>query len=876
MSDAKRTIDIVFNGVDKTGAAVQGALRNTSNLASGVQSATQPFANAAAAAVKYEAALIATGAAITAFSIKAASDFDSGFREIATLIDEPAASLNNFRQAVLDYGADSAFSLEQVNTAVYNAISAGVDYTESLDAVTQAEKLAIAGKGDLDSTLKLLVSSLNAYGLETDKAGQFSDALFSTIRQGQTTLPELNASLQGVTTSAASLGVPFEEVLGALSALTSTGVPTSQAVTQINAVLTALLKPSSQAANLAADLGIQFNATAVESQGLSGVLNSVREATGGSAEQMAILFGRQEAIKGSMSLTGQAAQAFAANLDELQDSAGATEAAYEKLAGSFENATGRLSSSFAALGVAIGTPLLDDAGGVADALGNVLGALSDSFNQGELSQITKFIESEFSGLSEVLQGVAEALPAALSQADLSGFTDGLTAVRDALTSLFGDLDITDVNDLARALEFVGDAFNGLSQFSAGVIESFGPLLQYFADLAEKASQGGDGLRDLGNSFGIASQVNIFSGALAGAADAAVSIAAVLYVGSKGKGGLISGLRLLPGALTGVVSLLSGPAGLSVAAAGAGVALGSFLNTLPEKAGFDSISTNVGDLVDRFSGLGDQADDLVATEFYPASLDQFRDIELADNISSVVRSLLGFEDVDPEPLDNFVESLKDGGGAIDDVTGKLDDNVATLLAYPDDIKPASDAMKRLGADGQELTGNFSVVESGARKTVSALDSLAGASEDLRAEFAIAALESAGAIRVAEIEADADRAVAAFDAIASSVTSTGDVLGDLYGALSDSNIRKLDKLDITKQIEAETEARQRLLKQQEKLTAAEIRVANARADSLRRGDALIKIDGAGLQPHLEAFMWEILEAIQVRVNADGQELLLGVGA
>ena len=38
-------------------------------------------------------------------------------------------------------------------------------------------------------------------------------------------------------------------------------------------------------------------------------------------------------------------------------------------------------------------------------------------------------------------------------------------------------------------------------------------------------------------------------------------------------------------------------------------------------------------------------------------------------------------------------------------------------------------------------------------------------------------------------------------------------------------------------------------------------------------MIKVDGAGLQPHLEAFMWEVLKAIQVRVNADGLKMLLG---
>jgi hypothetical protein len=49
---------------------------------------------------------------------------------------------------------------------------------------------------------------------------------------------------------------------------------------------------------------------------------------------------------------------------------------------------------------------------------------------------------------------------------------------------------------------------------------------------------------------------------------------------------------------------------------------------------------------------------------------------------------------------------------------------------------------------------------------------------------------------------------------------------------------------------------------------------RAEALRNGGGLITIDGAGLQPHLEAFMFEILESIQVRVNAEGYNLLLGV--
>ena len=50
--------------------------------------------------------------------------------------------------------------------------------------------------------------------------------------------------------------------------------------------------------------------------------------------------------------------------------------------------------------------------------------------------------------------------------------------------------------------------------------------------------------------------------------------------------------------------------------------------------------------------------------------------------------------------------------------------------------------------------------------------------------------------------------------------------------------------------------------------------AQTDALVNGDGLIKIDGSGLAPHLEAFMWEVLKAVQVKVNKDGLKLLLGV--
>ena len=179
MADKQSTVELIFQGVDKTGAATQSALRNAERFTGSLQNVTSPIRNITTSAVKLEGALLTAGAAITTFAVKAAGDFDSSFREISTLIDQPIEDLGDFRQAILDYSTQSTKPLEEITSAVYSAISAGVDYADSIDAVAQAEQLAVAGKADLNETLTVLVSSLNAYGKGMDEAESFSDALFT-------------------------------------------------------------------------------------------------------------------------------------------------------------------------------------------------------------------------------------------------------------------------------------------------------------------------------------------------------------------------------------------------------------------------------------------------------------------------------------------------------------------------------------------------------------------------------------------------------------------------------------------------------------------------------------------------------------------------
>ncbi len=149
------------------------------------------------------------------------------------------------------------------------------------------------------------------------------------------------------------------------------------------------------------------------------------------------------------------------------------------------------------------------------------------------------------------------------------------------------------------------------------------------------------------------------------------------------------------------------------------------------------------------------------------------------------------------------------------------------------------------------------------------------EKLASNERIKLIEARVTLNVTEVQEQTKRIQAAFDSLDNTVNSTADVINKAFGALSgnsmlDSSVRN----QLFAQVERENVNRQEALRQQSKLNEAQIKVMEAQARNLESGEALIKVDGSGLAPHLESIMWEIMKQVQVRTNRDGLKLLLGV--
>jgi uncharacterized lipoprotein YddW (UPF0748 family) len=149
------------------------------------------------------------------------------------------------------------------------------------------------------------------------------------------------------------------------------------------------------------------------------------------------------------------------------------------------------------------------------------------------------------------------------------------------------------------------------------------------------------------------------------------------------------------------------------------------------------------------------------------------------------------------------------------------------------------------------------------------------EQIASNERIKNIEAVVSIKTEALKADAERVKATFASIDNTVSSTGELLGSLFGAFNAAT-SNWDKAKIEDQIALENKRRQDALELQKKLAEAEIERINAQTASLNRGDALIKIEGSSLKPELEAFMWKILSLIRVRANAEFSQYLLGVAS
>ena len=898
MAASTTVIDLIFNGVDKTGAASAAVLKNLENFSKGAKDLTQPVADFTATAAKLEAGILGVGASVVAFSVKVASDFDSAFRQMTTLFQASSEDTAKFRADIQEYASGSTKSIEDIGQSLLAAIGSGVKYSESLDLIKKSEQLAVATRADLKGTTEVLVSTLNAYGLTTEDADRVSGVFFKTIADGKIEMDDLSQYLANLTPISSAAGVSIEEVGAAVATLTASGVQPSTAIDSLRSAMSNIIKPSEQAASLAKELGIEFNATALKTKGFKGVLDDVAKATGGSTEQMALLFGDVTGLASVLTLTGPQADKFSESLKGMGNTTGLVAEAFSKMVGSLENSTAIMRNAMTALLTAIGTPLLDEVGGISKAIADIFNSLGASVKDGNLGGLVEFIDSILDDIQTAFEAVAKNIQEALEKADLTPFKDGIKAVIDALKSLFGNIDLTTVNGLTAGIELAGAAFLGLSRYVSGAIESFKPLLDALTNAAKGAGTLDTSFLTLAGKIGGAlTQVNLFLPAL----DALIALMAV-----NAGVGIVSGLTAMATTMPLLIPLAQA-LGVTLAAAFAYKELDRLvqafkdlydaqnkLNESSKQTGAVQKVTN-DVLADFAKNTGfvvkslDEAEALIksgAVAWDSATQKYVEASKAQKEVADSTEKLTGLTDQEIEAQIKNATAVGNARKSAEELAQKKADLASVMV---EKVVPVFDAAtgKIIGYENQLVKVAAGSKEASAQQAITAGAIKKSAEEAKKAEEAtrkwnqevqkmqhvekLALIEAQSKITTAQIEADAEKTVAAFESINAGIQSTGETISKLVGEIA--GLDGLDKVKVWDIIEEEMKLRQQEFALQKDLVQQQIELMKAKVSAMQKGEALIKIEGDGLKPHLEAFMWEILRTIQTRVNADGLDMLLG---
>ena len=272
-------------------------------------------------------------AGIGAAAVKSFGDFESSLNKVATIADPSVKSMEDIKKEVLKLSDTMGIAANDINEAMYQAISATGDTANSLKYVEQASKLAKGGFTDTSTALEAAAKTMNAYGESGEEAfTKIGDIMMQVQNQGITDIGKLSSSLSNVVPIAATLGVSFENVGAALATMTAQGTETSVATTQLRAAFTELSKSGTKASEeFQAMAGVTFQEFIEQGGNVSEAMQLMADSASKQGLTMMDLFSSTEAAQAALALTGAGAEKFATSMDAMVNASGATQEAYDKM-----------------------------------------------------------------------------------------------------------------------------------------------------------------------------------------------------------------------------------------------------------------------------------------------------------------------------------------------------------------------------------------------------------------------------------------------------------------------------------------------------------------------------------------------------------------
>jgi len=871
MADVERTVAIIFQGVDKTGTAISGVGRKIGSLADTVQNAAKPLADLGDAVLKVDAALAALAVGGLVYATKKSFEFETSVVNLEKILGSQADQIGVVSAAALElsdrYGESSTGILDSMTDfkrAGFEVQEIAILANDSMNLVLAASE---AGFESAQAT-EIIIATLKGFKAPAEDAARLVDILNTVSNQYATNVTELGVGMATLSPIAKKMGFSFEETAGVLTPIIEIFRSGDEASTALKMGLLKLIDDAAPVRSALASIGVSQTDT-------NGALRSGKDILFDVAHAFETLDENQKLFVTSQLVGIRQAAKMVEVFDGLAYSSeitavamGATGSAALEVAKKLETgevAVKRFVAGFNNLSIVIGDEFRAAATEAINSGADIENVLENMVTDGTFDPIFAKISAFASNLGATLGEIAKNLPAAMESVDwggfLASFDDLDDEVQEAIESLFGDIDLKTPEGLTKVVQGVIDGITTLVNITAGMVDAWGPWLAMVGAAAKEFLDLDDSTQKAtGNVFGFAQAIEkvmgVFSGFGAGldmVGKALVVIAGTSVIKT------ILGIGGATGALQGSLALLRAGLGGGVIVAGlAAVSVGALALTV----------TLAEELAPMISESITFWDDLAASIFgYQSSSEAARAEQESFNITM-------------EAASSEVDELNKTLG---EMNSQMSDHAGTIEGVSTEIQ----AWMNLHPELKELNAKYKteIDEESLKKTEEALDQVTKGktvnvemdTEKIKAqaEIATALIEGQVKTTTATLEAETKKWGSMFESVNVGIKSTGDTMQSLWETLvGGGDLGQLQKWELEKQIDAEEKRRQQEFDLQKELTKQQIEMNKIKMEQIAKGEAMITIDGSGLEPHLEMIMWEVLEQIKIRANATGAEFLLGV--
>lgn len=278
-----------------------------------------------------------------------AAGFQTQMAHVGALTEIGPKNIPSLTPQLLGLSKDLGRDPKELADGLYFVASRGYDAADSMKVLREATMASAAGMGQTSDVASSVTATLIAYGEGADKAAKYTDILTQMVKDGGGEASEYAKSLGHVIPLASQLKVSFTEVAASLATMTKIGLSPSESATALRQLLANLVNPTKEAKKVLDAMGTSPHQmlTDIKGKGLASVLQDITGKTQ-DPEVLSALVGNIRGLTGLLATAGNQSRAYSESLARMQNSAGATKAAFDAM----EDTLGRQWERIASVGKA--------------------------------------------------------------------------------------------------------------------------------------------------------------------------------------------------------------------------------------------------------------------------------------------------------------------------------------------------------------------------------------------------------------------------------------------------------------------------------------------------------------------------------------------